>query len=104
MESQELFNECKALARNESLWQILAIFSLVMTALLALGLASREWQTEVRLKSLEAQLRDYQEDRWKVTLAHENGKSALEWVKRQESAMREAIVYLDRLNERTRVK
>lgn len=100
----QLLTEIRNIAWNESIWHVLAVFSLAVNAILAAGLGFTEWKTETRLRSLEAQLTDYQAEKWKVSLALENAKTALNRTKNQEVRQSEIMVYLDRVADKLRAK
>jgi hypothetical protein len=100
----QLLTEIRSIAWNESIWHVLAVFSLGINAILAAGLGFTEWKTETRLRSLEAQLSDYQGDKWKIREALENAKTALNRTKNQEVRQSEIMVYLDRVSDKLRAK
>jgi hypothetical protein len=84
----QILAEVKHIARNESIWHFLSVFSLVINVLIVAGLCATEWKTEVRLRSLEAQLQDYQSDKWRVKVALENSKIALNRTDKEQSKAR----------------
>ena len=100
----QLLTEIRNIAWNESIWHVLAVFSLAINCLLAAGLGFVQWKTELRLGSLEAQLSDYQGDKWKIREALENAKTALNRSKNQEVQQRDILVYLDRVADKLRAK
>lgn len=100
----QLLTEIRNIAWNESIWHVLAVFSLGINVLIVTALSVNRWNTETRLRSLEAQLADYQGDKWKIREALENAKTALNRTKNQEVRQSEIMVYLDRVSDKLRAK
>jgi hypothetical protein len=100
----QLLTEIRNIAWNESIWHVLAVFSLGINVLIVTALSVNRWNTETRLRSLEAQLADYQGDKWKIREALESAKTALNRTKNQEVRQSEIMVYLDRVSDKLRAK
>jgi|GEM_PF-3564195 len=100
----ELLAEVKRIAWSESIWHVLAVFSLAVNVLIAGGLGFVEWKTETRLRSLEAQLGDYQAEKWKVQEGFLLSKTAWNRSRNQEETLIEIKKELVQIDAKLRAK